>query len=465
MTAATVTTRRAQTFRTSSRGMIVGRLASMLLGFLFWLVAARLFSTGLVGITAATVSAMMLCTQLANLGLGPTLVTRLAHSNDPRSLIFAAIMLSTGAAVVVSGLALFGSQFVQNELDRAARSPTFSLLFVLITVLGTLNILLDHISMSVGRGTEVLIRNVVFGSICVGGIGVVRLADGHPEPSSLFAPWVVGATFACLIGLKQVASAFPNSPDGDVKRFEHRRPSQSVYSRRTVLMERSDVKRLVRVGLGNHALTLSDRLPALMLPVAVATVAGSEQAAYWYTAWMIAWAVQIVPASIGVAMLAEGARSHDRHNRLRSLTNHDTFRWALRLGIGAAIAVTVFAPILLSILGSDYEAVATTPLRILVWCVVPATFLQTYISHQRLADRFRSTTIILASTGIFGVVATVLALQNGAGLQSAAVIWVAVQGAACGLLLLVDQRKLHRVSKKVVRDTTVKTAGVPTRFG
>src|SRR5260370_40372391 len=54
----------------SAVGLIIGRMASLGLGFLFWLAAARVAEPAQVGFTAALVSAMMLRTQFAQLGAG-----------------------------------------------------------------------------------------------------------------------------------------------------------------------------------------------------------------------------------------------------------------------------------------------------------------------------------------------------------------------------------------------------------
>ncbi len=50
--------------RLSSLGLIAAKVASLGLGFLFWLLAARRFAPATVGLAAAVVSAMMLCVQL-----------------------------------------------------------------------------------------------------------------------------------------------------------------------------------------------------------------------------------------------------------------------------------------------------------------------------------------------------------------------------------------------------------------
>src|SRR5215208_5576074 len=53
----------------NSLALIAAKVSTMALGFLFWLAAARLFEPSEVGVAAGLVAAMMLCTQVALLGL------------------------------------------------------------------------------------------------------------------------------------------------------------------------------------------------------------------------------------------------------------------------------------------------------------------------------------------------------------------------------------------------------------
>jgi len=52
-------------------------LVTAMIGYLFWIVAAHLYSTHDVGLASALIAVMMLASMLANLGIGPTLVQTL----------------------------------------------------------------------------------------------------------------------------------------------------------------------------------------------------------------------------------------------------------------------------------------------------------------------------------------------------------------------------------------------------
>ena len=59
--------------------MVVGKVAQMGCGFLFWIVAARITDVAGVGTVAATVSAVMLVTQIGLLGVGATMIVSIGQ--------------------------------------------------------------------------------------------------------------------------------------------------------------------------------------------------------------------------------------------------------------------------------------------------------------------------------------------------------------------------------------------------
>ncbi|MGS2953844.1 hypothetical protein, partial [Escherichia coli] len=62
---------------------------------------------------------------------------------------------------------------------------------------------------------------------------------------------------------------------------------------------------LLRRGLPNHALTLVERAPNLVLPILVTEILSPQANAYWYVAWMMAWAVLVIPVSLGITLMAQ----------------------------------------------------------------------------------------------------------------------------------------------------------------
>ncbi len=393
-----------QSMFASSVGMITGRAASMALGFLFWLLAARFAAPRSVGLAAGVIAAMMLCTQLGTLGVGSAFIglfPRYAHRTS--SLLDTAITVVALASLVAGGLFLLLASVAFAELDIVVASLPYTGLFLAMCVLGTVNILLDQVSMAVGRGVQVLTRNVLFGGVAAVGLAALAATTEDASSLELFSLWVAAGVSACATGGVQLWRS--------VARYRFR-----------PRVEGDLAARLVGVGLPNHALTLTERAPGLILPVVVTELLSPAQNAYWYTIWMMAWVVYIIPISMGIALFAEV--SH-RPEALPTAVRSGV-RSALGLGLVSAAGLAVFARPVLGVLGEQYATQGATPLRILVVALLPLTFVQVYFAVCRATLRLREAILTGAVAGLAAVVSAALAARPY-GLAGMAWAWVAVQ--------------------------------------
>ena len=75
---------------------------------------------------------------------------------------------------------------------------------------------------------------------------------------------------------------------------------------------------------------LADRAPGLLLPVLVTELLSPTANAYWYAVWMMAWVVFVIPVQVGMTLFAEA--SHRPH-AIDALVRH-----AIRSSLGSACA-------------------------------------------------------------------------------------------------------------------------------
>ncbi len=405
----------------NSVGMITGRAASMALGFLFWLLAARLFPAEKVGLTAGVVSAMMLCTQLALLGIGSAFIACFPrHQRTPAALVDTAVSIVVVSALVAGSLFLVTASFSFHELRVVGGSPLYVVMFLAMCVFGTLNILLDQVSIAIGRGGQVLTRNVVFGGITVVLLVALHTIAHDASSLALFSLWIGGGVAACALG----ASQLWRSLDG--YRYRPR-------------LERGLRAPLVRVGLPNHLLTLTERAPGLILPILVTELLSPTQNAYWYAVWMMAWVVYIIPISMGMALFAEA--SHRPESLARAVRSG--VGTSLLFGVVSAAFIALLAGPLLGLLGARYASAGTTPLRILLIAFVPLTLVQVYFASCRATGKLTEAIVTGTVSGVVAVAAAAVAARSG-GLAGMAWTWVVTQWVT-GLWALFRLRSLSRL--------------------
>jgi O-antigen/teichoic acid export membrane protein len=390
----------------NSLALIVAKVATLGLGFLFWLVAARLFEPSQVGLAAGIVAAVLLCVQLALLGVGSAVIAMFpVHRAAPARLLDTALTTAVlaGAGIGAAFAALLA--FTSPRIGVIATRPAYLALFVAMSALGTAGVVLDQISTTLRRGDQALTRGVLNGAlslVTVGGLAFVP----HSGSLALFACWVIGAAAAGALGIVQLRRA--------LERYRYR-----------PRLERGLARRLVGVGLPNHALTLADRAPGLLLPVLVTELLSPAANAYWYAVWMMAWVVFVIPVQVGMTLFAEAAHEP---GAIDALVRH-ALRWSLAIGLAAAAGLAVLGGVALSLLGARYAAAGTAPLRVLVWGIVPMAFVQAYYARCRASGRLREA-VAAAVVGGTATVAAATAAGVASGLTAMALGWVGVQAVA-----------------------------------
>jgi O-antigen/teichoic acid export membrane protein len=384
--------------------VMAGKTLTMGLGFVFWLVAAHEFARSEVGIAAAVVSAMMLCTQFAIGGVGSAVITCYAdfHRRPARLLdtsvtvVVISALCAAAAFLLVAGLGL-------RHLGVVAGNPLYALGFVAMTVFGTVAILLDQLSIALGRGDQVLVRGLAFGGVTVAGIGLLPLVAHRADSAVIFAPWVIAGAVNVGLGVLQLRRTLPSY------RFRAR-------------ADRRMTRVLLRHGLPNYGLTLAERAPGLILPIVVTEVLTPADNSTWYAVWMMAWVVYTMPISAGLTLFAEAS---NRPTQLAQATRA-ALRVALLVGLAASLFLGALAHPVLSLLGSQYGATGASPLRILLIAFVPLTFVQVYFASSRARRRLGEA----LATGWISAAVSVAAATGGAllgGLEGMAIAWLGVQ--------------------------------------
>lgn len=399
------TDRRKELFRLYNSGtLILGRVASSGLGYLTWLITARLFDAGEVGIASGVVSAMMLCVQVSLFGIGAAVIKIYPeHITSPRKLVNTAINMVAISSLAIAVLFLVFARSFFNELNIVTAIPLYAGLFLAINIFGAVNVLMDHISIAIKRGDQVLTRNVLFGVTTVVGVAVLPLITQSTTSITIVTAWVAAGFMACLLGTVQIYRSIPGF------RFN---PSISV----------SKTKQLIGIGLPNYLLTLAERAPNWILPIIITEMLSPVENARWYVVWMMAWVVFLVPISIGQNLFAEIAENPDEFRQPFLLSMRNSL-----IGGGiAAVLVILFAKLILSLMGEAYAIAGATPLRILTMAILPITINQLYYSVCRGTQRLREATVTALVSGAIGIAAATYAGMSY-GLNGMAVGWLITQ--------------------------------------
>jgi O-antigen/teichoic acid export membrane protein len=384
-------------------------------GFLFWTLAARLFTAAQVGLASALLSACGTLAWCSLLGLNQTLVRRLPSSPVPSRLINTSLVLIAGACVTVAGgYALIVPSFA--PVLGALREPLVLLGFLLVTALtgvnlGTDSVFIAHQQARFNFAVDGLVQNAV------------KLA---------LLPVLVGlGTYGVFVsaGLATAAAAGVS-----VLILVHR-----FGYRPRIEVDTAAVRRDLAFSSRTYVAELFDLVPPLVLPLLIVRGLGPQATAYWLIAFQIANLLYAGVFAVTQATFAEGCR---QPGRLRALAGRSA-RMLLLAPIGGLVLAGI-GPYVLEVVGPEYRAGGAGPLVVLSLgaLVVAPTALSA---------------ALLKLTGRLGVLVTTNALRNALvcvlvvallprGLIGVAVAYVAAEALS---LLVPAGAWLRHTSRKV----------------
>lgn len=384
---------------------LVGTQAvTSILGFGYWVLAARTFSVEAVGVAAAATTAMQLLGSFGMLGLGTLLIremSRVALSRR-RLLVRTALALATSVSFVF-GLVLAGVAQVLPDEDLApiGSTPAIALLFAVGVALTGLTLVLDQAVLALGTGLLQLERNVIASATKIGFL-VLLWAGGAEGGMAIYLSWTLGN----LVSLPLVI-------------WRTRGGLQHQESRR--LVNPAALRGLYRAAASHHALNLALMAPPLLLSIVVVVVLSQTANGYFSQVRLVAGFVFVLPYAIAVGLFA-AADANERELVRR-------MRLTLPLGIVASLAADVvlwpIARPILQAFGQEYADNGVTELRIIVLAGLPLVIKDHYVALRRVQGRTSEAALVVFLGGIVEVAAaSVGAVYDGT--RGVCIAWVTV---------------------------------------
>lgn len=399
--------------------LMAGNLLSGVVGLAFWFVAAKLHDADTVGLASACVSAMLLLSTLATLGLDYAIIRFLPGSADGRAMINTTLTVGGLASLGISLVFMAGLDLWSPVLLFLRGNPWLFVGFVAFTVAYTLYLIQFRTFVARRRAEFSLGQNVVFNVFRLGLLVALAFSFGT---FGIVSAWGV----AILLALAAGFFVFQGRLEAGY------RPVPTIAGK--VLRD------LIRYSLTNYAAVILWMAPGYALPLIVANLVGTDANAYFYIAWSMANVLFQVPMSVSFSLFAEGS-SDERalgQNVRRSLKL--TF-----LIITPGILVFVFlGRRLLGFFEPGYSENAADLLRILALSAIPLTINYLYFVVERVRMRMTGVIVLnaLATAGTLGVSWVLL---PHIGLEGAGIAWISSQSvAALAVVLLFFVRRQRR---------------------
>jgi O-antigen/teichoic acid export membrane protein len=387
--------------------LITNVLITSILGFGFWIAAARLLPSTTVGRDTVLISAMLTLSAVCQLNLTTAMlrflpVTRISIGRlvvVSYAVVAALSLLAATAFTIVAPRVSDRFGFLQGEPWVA---PTF---IAAVAVWGIFT-LQDAVLTALRRSAWVPIENALFGVLKM---ALLPLLVFTGADHAVFLAWAVAMALLIV-----PMNAFI---------FRSVIPKRQLSPDAQSPVERFGRRRLIRFSLHDLGGTVFGHASSTMLPVVVVAFVGSAESAYFFMPFTIIAAFDLMFLNVAAALTVEGAASEQR---LAELVRVTARRFAPLLFIGMAVALAV-APLVLELYGAGYAAAGTAVLRLLACASAFRAVTALYTAVCRVEGRGSR---ILAVQGVtFGLIAGLTtAFAPAYGIEGVATAWLLANG-------------------------------------
>jgi O-antigen/teichoic acid export membrane protein len=392
-------------------------------GFVFWMLAARIYPAEDVGIASAVISAMMLIALLATLGLDYGIVRFLPGAGrDTDGMINTCLTLTGLAAIVISTVFVLGVGVWSPPLAFLRHNWILFLAFVGFCTVGTVSMLIGRAFVAERKAAYTLLQGTVFN---VSRLALVAGLSASFAAFGVYGSWGLGhamaLSVAALVLLPHLRKGYRPLP----------------------LIRAAVISKLVRFSFANYVTALLWMAPTFILPLMVVSRLGAEANAYFYIAWAIANVLFAVPLATSVTLLAEGA--HD--DAMLASDAKRTIALTLSVIIPLVILLAVAGDKVLSVFNPAYAENAFDLLRLLSISAVPLSVNFVYFGVLRV--RMRMWPVVLLSGFIaFSTLVAGWFLLPRMDILGPGVAWFSSQGLAAVLVTLWTLRSIRGKSAR-----------------
>jgi len=308
--------------------LMLSTLIMASLGFIFWMIAARLFSTENVGLATAIISVMGIITSFSALGLGSGLIHFLPKSKRKNKKINTCFTLIALVTIIITSIFLILISNFSQKLHFIKENLILSIIFIIFMIFASFNSLIESVFIAYRSTKYILLKNFIFSSLKI----LLLFAFVSLGAYGIFSSWMIAIITGFIISIIVLMYKFN-------------------YKIKAVFYD-NVIKRIGKYSFGNYAAGFIGGLPVLILPLIIISKLQAEFSAYYYIAMMIANLLFAIPSAASNSLFAEGSTNENKINEHVKKAG----KIIALLLIPAIIIVVLFGKYILLFFGQNYSS-------------------------------------------------------------------------------------------------------------
>jgi O-antigen/teichoic acid export membrane protein len=358
--------------------LIINTVSTTGLGFVYWAVAAHVYSRQTLGRSSALLSALILLSTLTQLNISSALQRYLpkAGRSAARLIGYGYAVSSFAALPAAIGFVLLMPR-ISKDWQFLAGSPLLAWLFVAAALVWGIFALEDAALTGLRRAGVVPVENSAYGVLK---LAMLICVAGILPASGIFASWVVPLVVIIPVVNVLIFRRYVRHQQGG---------HEPRFRRREIL----------RFTSADYLASLCNQAYGSLLPLLVLSTLGAAANGSFYVAWTISAGPTMLAANFGTSLMVEAASAPDR---LAELTRGIALRCAVTTLLCAAV-LTIAAHPILRIYGKDYADQAAPLLIVLGVAAVPRALIMLTWSLDRVSGHMGRAAVTQAVLAILVV--------------------------------------------------------------
>ena len=366
-------------------------------GFIFWMLAAKLYTPQDVGIATALISSMALLVLLSRFGLDFSII-RFFPGADKSRIFSTSALITTSFAILFGAVFIAGVDILSPEL-HLLKSPQNAALFLVFLAASSVTALTAISFIAIRKAAFQFLQSIIVGSrilfliplIALGAIGIFG---------------AVGISFVLALAAALVLLV-----------------RSGVRPR--LVIDRGFLNEAFRFSAGNYLAGLLVAAPNMILPIMVLNVLGAEQAAYYYIAYAIASLLFMIPGAISMSLFVEGS-----HGEALKRTVVKSLVVIFSLLVPAAVVLYVCGGWVLGMVGAEYAAGGAGVLRVMVAASLFVGVNSVYFAIKRVQKDVRGI-VVLSGVVFVSLVGLGYVFMLMFGVVGVGYAWLVGNGVGC----------------------------------
>ncbi|MCE8426173.1 MAG: polysaccharide biosynthesis C-terminal domain-containing protein [Candidatus Methanoperedens sp.] len=342
--------------------LMATNLTNLLLGFIFWVIAAIYYSPDEIGTISAVLSSMFLIAMISSLGFTTSLIFYLPRDRKNASkMINSCIIASIAVSVLFSSIYILGIDIWTPALGSIFGNLESDIIFMAVTIFSTISSLISSAFTAGKRSSFHMTKETVFGSLKI--LPLPLLAGFGAM--GIFLSWGVGLLLSLILSLVLLSIVW--------KGYLPRLTLDPI------------IKSMAGYSAWNYLADLFYSLPRFVLPILIVNLISPESTGFFFIAFMVAGLLYGIPQSITNSLLAEtsdGGKLWDKVGR--------AIRFNAALVIPGFLLFVFFGKFVLNLFNPNYAQNASTTLTILAAASLPLSINTIFMGIRNSQKKVKS---------------------------------------------------------------------------